>query len=576
MWFNFDRPSRPMGLWFLLNFMMALLYAALSLAGQNFGTIPPGNVTAVWLASGLATAAVFRYGYPILPGVWLGSFLGNLPTFSRDPDTLALGLLAGACIGIGAAIEAGLGVYAWRRFHPTSNPFEHRGGGLAFVIWAALAACLPAATIGAGSIVALGFGQVENFGSLWLTWWLGDAVGVLVVAPLLLVWTGAPRRWPAWLFQGEFYLVAAGIGLISLIAFGPEGYPVEYLLIPLLAWAAFRFDLQALTLAIAFLAGAAIWGTSQGQGSFVRADLNESLLLLQAFVGSVTGAMLILAATLAEVYRAEKALGQMNMALEARVQERTAELQQAKETAEAANRAKSFFLASITHELRTPLAAMVGYVDLMAEGMLGPVSDEQAEALSNAQISGQQLLGLVNDTLDLSQIESGNLTLHWSELKLPLGVQETVEGLQSLAKKKHLPLELETAPDTPASVSTDVARLQQILVNLIGNALKFTDHGAVKVKIGPVDRGQWFVEVQDSGQGIPPQALGSIFEAFKRGGGPKIADIEGSGLGLSITQRLVEALGGTIEVQSQVGIGSRFRVILPQEAPLGPKRISEV
>jgi signal transduction histidine kinase len=286
--------------------------------------------------------------------------------------------------------------------------------------------------------------------------------------------------------------------------------------------------------------------------------------------------MLILAATLAEVYRAEKALGQMNMALEARVQERTAELQQAKETAEAANRAKSFFLASITHELRTPLAAMVGYVDLMAEGMLGPVSDEQAEALSNAQISGQQLLGLVNDTLDLSQIESGNLTLHWSELKLPLGVQETVEGLQSLAKKKHLPLELETAPDTPASVSTDVARLQQILVNLIGNALKFTDHGAVKVKIGPVDRGQWFVEVQDSGQGIPPQALGSIFEAFKRGGGPKIADIEGSGLGLSITQRLVEALGGTIEVQSQVGIGSRFRVILPQEAPLGPKRISEV
>ena len=222
-----------------------------------------------------------------------------------------------------------------------------------------------------------------------------------------------------------------------------------------------------------------------------------------------------------------------------------------------ASEAKSRFLASVSHELRTPMNAILGFTDALLAGVDGPLNKAQTESLGWVQRGGRDLLGLINEILDLSRIEAGKLTLDPQPFDPRELVASVVEQHRSLAVQKGLALEWQDS-DAPAEVVLDPQRVRQILVNLIGNALKFTDSGRVDVEVASRDDGL-HVAVLDTGPGIEPTQHETIFEEFRQA----LDESTGTGLGLAISRRLARAMNGDVTVESEPGTGSVFHLRLP-------------
>jgi signal transduction histidine kinase/FixJ family two-component response regulator len=256
--------------------------------------------------------------------------------------------------------------------------------------------------------------------------------------------------------------------------------------------------------------------------------------------------------------------------LENRVKERTSELLRAKEGAEKANRAKSLFLANMSHEIRTPMNAILGFTEIM----LGEeIDDKQKKYLSSISASGKTLLELIDDLLDLSRIEAGKLELHHEPVNPRIVMEDIKTVFSSKVKEKGLDFRMEMDPGLPKLLVLDNLRTRQILLNLVGNAVKFTHDGFVKLglyKTGarPGSADITFV-VEDSGIGIPAGEIQSLFEAFARSEKLQKDKYGGTGLGLSITRRLVEMMEGEIAVSGEEGKGSMFRVSLKDVAVSG-------
>ncbi|HSV78816.1 MAG TPA: response regulator, partial [Ramlibacter sp.] len=273
------------------------------------------------------------------------------------------------------------------------------------------------------------------------------------------------------------------------------------------------------------------------------------------------------------------ALQQANETLEARVQDRTAQLEQSREEALAAARAKAAFLATMSHEIRTPLNGVVGMSTLLAET---PLSPEQRDYLQTIRLSSDQLLAVINDVLDFSKIESGKLELEAEPLSVRGAAEEACDIAAPRAREKGLELIIdipEHGPGAvPAAIQGDITRLRQVLINLINNAVKFTARGevAVHVRLRAADDGQGRAvlefRVSDTGIGIPVERLRSLFEAFSQVDASTTRKYGGTGLGLAICKRLVELMGGEIGVESEPGRGSTFWFTVPApvaELPAG-------
>jgi PAS domain S-box-containing protein len=239
--------------------------------------------------------------------------------------------------------------------------------------------------------------------------------------------------------------------------------------------------------------------------------------------------------------------------------ERDAELRSAKEAAEAATRAKSEFLANMSHELRTPLNGVIGYAQLLQrDDRLSGAQRDQVEAIARC---GSQLLDLINDVLDLSKIEAGRLDISEGPTDLPTLVEDLRYVVAEAAERKGLRLGLTLAPDVPHTVVLDGRHLRQVLLNLLGNAVKFTRAGDVRLAITRTSEGRLGFTVSDTGPGIEPEALTEIFAAFSQT--KEGAAAGGTGLGLAICDRLVKKMGGLLSVESTLGAGSRFTFTLP-------------
>jgi signal transduction histidine kinase/DNA-binding NarL/FixJ family response regulator len=495
--------------------------------------------------------------------------------FISNTGIINMSIFVGIGIATGSVFQAFAGAICIRRWIDSNNLFDRSQNIFKFSVIESLC-CMISPTFGVASMYLCQFIQVSEITNNWLTFWLGDLMGVLVFTPLILIWSQSEHSntfKPSQVFQTSFELfqkparfLEAGLWLLLVILTGQisfgYSYPLEYLLVPLLVWAAFRFGQKGVITAIFLVSGIAIFGAVNGTSSFNRHNLNETLLLLQTFIGVITVTTLILSAVIIEREQVKSKLLKANEDLEIKVEERTTELRASKEAADTANRAKSEFLANMSHELRTPLNGILGYTQILQRaGDLNP----HRNSINVIHQCGSHLLNLINDILDFSKIEAQKMELFYKDFHLPAFLVGVVEMSRIRAEQKSIDFHYFPDPNLPVGVRGDDKRLRQVLINLLGNAIKFTDEGSVTFNVcrlaqhSASNHATEFIRfsVQDTGIGIPLEQLETIFNPFEQAGSMTRRS-EGTGLGLTISQKIVNLMGSMIQVSSVSGQGSTF------------------
>jgi len=306
------------------------------------------------------------------------------------------------------------------------------------------------------------------------------------------------------------------------------------------------------------------------QGLIVRAGFRALLVVPLLSPDGIVGALVVrrrapgeFAGTtidLLQTFAAQSVVAIENARLFAEIEEKGRQL-------ELASRHKSQFLANMSHELRTPLNAVLGYSEMMLDGLYGDLPEKAKGVLERVQSNGRHLLGLINDVLDLSKIEAGQLTLAIEDYSMAALVKQALSTTESLARTKGLALTAQIQDGLPLGRG-DERRLTQVLLNLIGNAVKFTDKGEVAITAEAAD-GRFTVAVRDTGPGIAEADQARIFEEFQQVDNTNTRKKGGTGLGLAIAKKIMEMHGGKLTVQSAPGQGSTFRMILPVRAQQG-------
>jgi len=257
---------------------------------------------------------------------------------------------------------------------------------------------------------------------------------------------------------------------------------------------------------------------------------------------------------LVETFADQAAIAIENMRLFDEIQDKSRQLAEASQH-------KSQFLANMSHELRTPLNAILGYTELILDGIYGDTPEKAQTVLKRVESNGKHLLGLINDVLDLSKIEAGQLKLSLTDYSMKDVVYNVFSAVEPLATKKKLDFKVDVPPDMPAGYG-DGQKLTQVLLNLAGNAIKFTDVGEVVIKAAAVN-GAFSVAIHDTGPGISAADQTKLFQQFQQADNSITKTKGGTGLGLAISKRIIEMHGGSISVDSSVGRGSTFTFTLP-------------
>ena len=645
------------------------------------------NASAVWPPSGLAIAALLVLGVRAWPVVTFGAFVVNVTNSGHVLTSLAI---AG-----GNTLEALLATWLTMRLARGRFAFDSTLHVLRFVVIAGGASTV-AASIGTASVIVTDPGAQFAAGTIWLTWWLGDTVGAIVVAPLILLWDRRPALRELDRDIGELAAMFVALGLVSFAVFSPwpPGRPdYPFLVVPVLLWAAFRFGAWVTALGSAMLVAIAVDGTLRGFGPFGRESPNDSLLLLQGFVGIAMTMMLSVAAEVSRRRTIERELRALNDGLEREVTLRTDELvrvnerlRQAQEVArlgswewdiggdrvwwsdelyriygiehgsfigydtflahvhpddrtmvdgivrqamngnepftfdhrivrpdgmirvihangrvirdpaghpvrmlgtghditerkeaeearaqliqeqakrqevEEASRAKDRFLAILSHELRTPLNAALGWAHLLRELPRDAPAAQRAAATIYRNLLIQSRL--VSDIMDVSRITRGTLTLETAPLDLAAIINSAIEMVREPARARNITLET-CVEGTPLPLVGDAKRLEQVLWNLLSNAIRFGREGGL-VRVGAVaDVDHVRITVEDNGPGIDPAFLPHIFEPFRQADDSPRRAHDGLGLGLAIARQLVELHGGTMHAANRPAGGAMLTVVLP-------------
>ena len=533
------------------------------------------NASPVWPSSGIALAAVLLLGYRIWPGIALGAFLANVVGFlANQAASASTVLVVSAVISIGNTLEAMAGAFLLQRWVGAGNPFYRTQDGFTFTAVAFLACCV-SPSVGTTSVSLAGIAPPAAYGAVWFTWWLGDTMGALLVTPLLLTWGGAPQTRSSASRRVEAGLLFVSLLVASWVGFGGRlpgteaQYPLAFLPIPWLVWAAFRFGPRGAASAAILTSAVAVWHTVHGAGPFVQSSVNESLLLLQAFVGIVAVTILTMAAAVAERRDAEARLRTAHDGLEARVEERTRELVQVNEQLRQAQKMEAIgrLAGGVAHDFNNLLSVVAGRSQLLLLHLaphdpnrrdveLIQKSAERAAKLTRQLLAFSRKQVLAPKVVDLSAV----VTAVEPFLRRLLG--EDIE----LAVSSHEGL---------GRVRADPGQIEQVVLNLAINARDAMPRGGrltiettnveldetyarhrAEVRPGP----HVMLAVTDTGVGMDAATLARLFEPFFTTKEPGT----GTGLGLATVYGIVKQSGGHVAVSSEAGHGATFKVYLPR------------
>jgi len=494
------------------------------------------SASAVWTPTGISLAALLVLGHRVWPGILLGAFLVNITTTG--------GVLTSIGIAAGNTLEALAGAWLVIRFANGRRAFDRPQDFFKFVILAGILSTAVSATLGVTSVCLGGFARWADFHSIWLTWWLGDMGGALIVAPPLILWGVNPRPgWGRWqVLEGSLLLGLIGLVGASVFAQGLipslSSDPLSFLCIPFLVWTAFRFDQRLTATAALVLSGIATWGTLRGTGPFVRDNPNDSLLLLQAFMVVTVLMALSLAAAVAEYRRAHEALEVQA----AELGRSNADLEQ--------------FAYAASHDLKEPLRAVTSFVQLLARRYKGRLDNDADEFIQYAVDGTSRMATMVEDLLEYSR--AGRPGEPFQPTDCGEALARAIANLSVAIKESGAVI---TSDDLPV-VSGDPLQFALVFQNLIGNAIKFRGEAPPRVHVSALREGRrWLFAVRDNGIGIDPEHRERIFTLFQRLHGRD--RYPGSGIGLAICKKIVERHGGTIRVSSSPGKGSTFYFALP-------------
>ena len=525
----------------LSNTALLVVYFAAAKFGLSFFALIHPSASAVWLPTGIAMAAVLLGGLRFLPAVFVGAFLANVTTAGSVASSLG--------VALGNTLEAVLAVTLVERFAGGRQAFNSPAGILKFIVLAAFFSTTVSATMG---VLSLTFGGVPTeaaAGEVWLTWWLGDAAGAVVVTPLVVLWW-TNRSWDLAarkLVEAALHIAAIGaVGAATFFHPRLSQYPIAFLCLAPLVWGALRFGPREIATAIAVLGVVATTATATDRGPFAILTTNESLLVLQAFLVLMSMTALPMAALTVErraALRRERA---------------------ARAEADAASRSKDEFLAILSHELRNPLAAISMAAAVLDTG--AQTGESSVRLVASIRRQTQHLARLIDDLLDIGRMTANKLILRKEPFDLGEAARRCVD---MLAQTRGLaPGRIELAFES-VWIDADPVRITQVMENLLGNALKHTPLGK-RIRVTVRDLGAVAeLCVEDEGFGIPPELLPNVFDPFTQGRQGLDRSAGGLGLGLTLVRRLTELHNGTIVAQSGgIDRGSAFTLRFPSRAAL--------
>jgi PAS domain S-box-containing protein len=653
-------PTSGSGQWRRWASLAALtaVYVVSGKLGLLFASVH-ASATAVWPPTGIGLAALLLLGRGAWPAVAVGAFVVNVTTAGSVATSLG--------IALGNTLESLLGAWLVERWAGGLRAFDRPRDVFAFAT-AVLPGTAVSASIGVGSLALAGYAAGADLGAIWLTWALGDVAGALLVAPPIILWLAAEAE-PARSRRARPVelgaLLAAVVALAAVIWGGLASaplrqYPVAFVTIPPLLWAAYRFGRREAASLLVVLAAIAVYGTLRGFGPFGPLPPRHALLVLQAFMATMALMTLVVAGltwsrereisllqtiidripVMITMYQPDTRVLRLNheferitgwsaeearrvdlmercypdpiyrarvrtymdslaggwrdlvmttrdgerietswsnvrlpddtrvgIGLDVRERKRAeAERERAHAQAEAASRAKDEFFAMLGHELRNPLGAITAALHVIE--VCGPLDERSGEARAIIGRQVQHLVRLVDDLLDVTRLATGKISLSLRRVDLAAVARRAVAGAATAARGRSLTCRAAA----PVWIDADETRIEQVLGNLLGNALKFTPaDGRVTVVVeeeGP----EAVLHVADTGAGIPPDLLPRIFDLFVQGQTTLHRREAGLGIGLTLVRRLVDLHRGRIEAASAgPGRGSVFTVRLPAARPPGAR-----
>lgn len=538
--------------WFRVIGLAAVYYIA-GRVGLLLGNIH-SSISPIWPPTGIALAGLLLWEYRLWPAVFIAAFVLNFTIVLPETTALTRALQA-AGIASGNTLEALAGAWLVNRFCRGVNAFQRVGDVFRFTFLAGGLSTAISATIGVTTLLACGLLMQAPFGKAWLTWWMGDMIGAVVVAPLILVWRANPSVHFEWNRTLEALgllvclLLVSAVNFTHLCDFGPKHYPLAFLYIPLLVWAAYRFESRGVVAFVAIISCLAVNGTWQGYGAFAIADQNSSLLMLQTFLCVATLTALVLAAAVTERKAAEGDFRELTQELERRVEERTAQL-------EGTNKELEAFCYSVSHDLRAPLRTIRGFSEVLLEQYLPQLDARGQDYLRRTCDAGLQMDKLIEDLLKLSRVSRGDIQQR--EINLSAMAQQIAGELAKAEPGRTV--EFAIAPGVSANGDERLLRL--VMDNLLRNAWKFTSkQPEARIEFGRANGDTSPFFVRDNGVGFDMAYAGKLFGVFQRL--HSTGEFAGSGVGLAIVQRVVNRHGGRVWADAKVNSGATFYFTLP-------------